>query len=87
LVFEKDLSPDGVRRLCDAVLKTCNGRCAVFSEKEGGFHYAIGIADGDVRELVKDMNAKLGGRGGGKPNFAQGSVSADRAAIEAFFGA
>ncbi len=87
LIFEKDLSPDGVRRLCDAVLKTCGGRCAVFSEKEGGFHYAIGNADGDVRELVKEINAKLGGRGGGKPNFAQGSVSAERAAIEAFFGA
>ena len=87
LVFEKDLSPDGVRRLCDAVLKACGGRCAVFSEKDGGFHYAIGIAEGDIRELVKHMNAKLGGRGGGKPNFAQGSVSADRRSIEAFFGA
>ena len=85
LIFEKDLTPDAVRRLCDAVLHTCGGRCAVFSEKEGGFNYAIGIADGDVRELVRAMNAELCGRGGGKPNFAQGSVSADRHAVEAFF--
>lgn len=31
------------------------------------------------------MNAALSGRGGGKPNFVQGSVGCDRAAIEAFF--
>ena len=85
LLFEKDLAPDAVRRLCDAVLHTCGGQCAVFSEKEGGFHYAIGILDGDIRELVRTMNAELNGRGGGKPGFAQGSVGADRAAIEAFF--
>ena len=36
-------------------------------------------------QLVKELNAQLHGRGGGKPFFAQGSVSASRAAIEAFF--
>ena len=33
------------------------------------------------------MNASLSGRGGGKPFFAQGSVGAKRAEIEAFFAA
>jgi alanyl-tRNA synthetase len=32
------------------------------------------------------MNKALNGRGGGRNGFAQGSVQADRAAIEAFFG-
>ena len=36
-------------------------------------------------ELVRELNTALQGRGGGKPFFAQGSVSASRAAIEAFF--
>ncbi len=85
LVFEKDLSPDAVRRLCDAVVHTCGGRCAVFSEKEGGYNYAIGTLDGDLREFTRTMNAELNGRGGGKPNFVQGSVSVQREAIEAFF--
>jgi alanyl-tRNA synthetase len=43
-----------------------------------------GIFGGD-NSAIKEMNTSLGGRGGGKPNFAQGSVSADAAVIRAFF--
>ena len=35
--------------------------------------------------LTKALNTALNGRGGGKPNFVQGSVAAARGAIEAFF--
>lgn len=86
LVFEDGLAADGVRRLCDAVLQTCGGRCAVFSGTDGqGYKYAVGRREGDLRPLVQALNAALHGRGGGKPSFAQGSVQADRAEIEAFF--
>lgn len=86
LVFEDGLAADGVRRLCDAVLQTCGGRCAVFSGADGqGYKYAVGCREGDLRPLVQALNAALHGRGGGKPSFAQGSVQADRAEIEAFF--
>ena len=86
LLFEDDLSPDAVRRCCDAVVQSCGGRAAVFSgSDEEGYKYAVGIAEGDLRTFVKEMNAALSGRGGGKPNFAQGSVSAARAEIEKFF--
>ena len=85
LLFEDGLKPDGLRRLCDAVLHTCGGRCAVFSPAEGGFQYAVGIESGDLRELVRAMNAALNGRGGGKPGFAQGSVKATKEEIEKFF--
>ena len=86
LLFEKSLSPDAVRRLCDAVLHTCGGICAVFSEKEGGFSYAIGTLDGDLRDTVRRLNAALNGRGGGKPTFAQGSVASSQKDIVSFFG-
>ena len=36
-------------------------------------------------QLVKELNAQLHGRGGGKPFFAQGSIQAGRAEIEVFF--
>ncbi len=85
LLFADELSGDSLRRLCDAVANTCGGRCAVFAGADGAYKYAIGRADGDLRELTKKMNAALSGRGGGKPNFVQGSVSCERAAIEAFF--
>ena len=85
VLFEGDMSADSVRRLCDAVLDTCGGRCAVFAGENGNFKYAVGIRDGDIRPLVKELNGALNGRGGGKPNFAQGSVAAKEADIQAFF--
>ena len=85
VLFEGDMSSDSVRRLCDAVLDTCGGRCAVFAGEDGNFKYAVGIREGDIRPLVKELNGALNGRGGGKPNFAQGSVAAKEADIKAFF--
>jgi len=86
VLFEEGLSPDGLRRLCDAVLHTCGGRCACFSgDDASGYKYAIGMPGGDLRDLVRELNAALSGRGGGKPDFVQGSVRAARGEIEGFF--
>ena len=85
LLFEDEMPGDSLRKLCDAVASVCGGRCAVFAGAEGAYKYAIGCASGDLRELTKRMNAALSGRGGGKPNFVQGSVSCRRADIETFF--
>ena len=85
LLIEFDMSPDSVRKLCDAVLEPCGGRCAVFAGADGNFKYAIGEKDGDLRALVKELNAALCGRGGGKPNFAQGSAACTESEIRTFF--
>ena len=86
VLFEDSLSPDALRRLCDAVLHSCGGRCACFSgEDVSGYKYAVGQAGGDLRGFVKELNQVLSGRGGGRPDFVQGSVQAGRREIEAFF--
>lgn len=86
VLFLDGLSPDGLRRVCDAVLHTCGGRCACFSGGgEHGYKYAVGQKDGDLRSLVREMNQALNGRGGGRADFVQGSVQASRGEIEAFF--
>lgn len=86
VLFEDGLSSDGLRRLCDAVLHACGGRCACFSGEDGaGYKYAVGQAGGDLRGFVKELNQALGGRGGGKPDFVQGGVQASREEIESFF--
>ena len=87
VLFEEGLSPDELRRLCVAVMETCGGRCAAFSGSDAeGWAYAVGLEGGDLRAFVREMNATLNGRGGGKPFFAQGRVSSGRKEIEAFFG-
>lgn len=86
LLFEDGLTPDALRRLGDAVMTRCGGRCAVFSGSDAeGYKYCVAEDGGDLRQLTKEMNAALHGRGGGKPFFVQGSVSASRREIEAFF--
>ena len=80
-------TPDALRRLCELVCASCGGICAVFSGGDDmGYQYAVGSAEGSVREQVNAMNAALNGRGGGKQaGFAQGSLRASRAEIENWF--
>ncbi len=85
LIFEEGLTADSVRKLAAEIMETCEGRCVVCSgDDESGYKYAMGEKDGDLRALVKEFNSTLNGRGGGKPFFAQGSVSATRKEIEEF---
>ena len=86
LLFQPPMKPDSVRKLADAAAETCGGLAAVFAGEGTHYAYALGRADGqDISAQVKAMNAALHGRGGGRNGFAQGSVEAERSAIEAFF--
>ena len=85
LLVVPSLQGDGVRRLCDAVSQKCGGRCAVFSGEGSSYKYAVIHPGQDIRQMVKEMNAALNGRGGGRDGFAQGSVQATDAQIRAYF--
>ena len=86
LHFEEGLEPALVRELADAIAGKCGGRAAVFSgSEEAGYSYCLAAREGDLRPFGKEMNTALKGRGGGKPNFLQGSVKATRNEIEKFF--
>ena len=87
LLIQPPMEPDAARRLADAVAKARGGLSAVFAGEDGGkYNYALVRADGgDISAFVKSMNGALHGRGGGRNGFAQGSVEAAKAEIEAFF--
>ncbi len=86
LVFRDDLNADGARRLADAVQQTCGGCAAVFAgTDEGGYKYALACPREEILDLTRALNEALHGRGGGGPNFTQGSVQATREQIQAFF--
>ena len=86
VLFQSPMRPDSLRRLADAVGKSCGGLAAVFSGEGEKWSYALIRADGaDIAPLVKKLNQALRGRGGGRNGFAQGSVQAPRGEIETFF--
>lgn len=86
LLFQSPMRPDSLRRLADAVGKSCGALAAVFSGEGETWSYALVRSGGeDISPLVKELNEALHGRGGGRNGFAQGSVRAGREDIEAFF--
>ncbi len=73
---------DGMKQCLDAM----GGEGAVFSDNgDGTWRYILASEQEDRRPLTKAMNEALGGKGGGKPNFTQGSVTAEKDEILAFF--
>ena len=66
-------------------MESCGGTAFSFAgSDEDGYKYAAGLEGGSLKEIVKEMNTALEGRGGGKPFFQQGSVNATQERIEAF---
>ena len=83
--FADGLNPEGLRNLTDQASAKTGGIAAGFSKNGNGFHYCLALPGGDLRGLNRELTAALNGRGGGKPNFQQGSVKAEKAQIDAFF--
>ena len=76
VLFESDLSGDAPRELVNLLLERGTEVGVVFAETgENQYRYVIGSKVVDVRSFAKMLNEKFAGRGGGKPEMVQGSVS------------
>ena len=86
VVFLDGPDGDGLRRISLAVAARTGALCAALAPGGQGLAYALAAGqNSDVRTLCRQLNARFGGRGGGKAGFCQGSLpaDADRAAVEA----
>jgi len=85
ILFDDEASADSARILCDMLAEKVK-IAAVFSGSDlNGYKYAIASRTEDVRNLGREFNSFCNGRGGGKPEMIQGSVSAKKEEIEKFF--
>ena len=85
LHFEDALDGGELRELATAISGHCDGLIAAFSGSDAdGYSYCLTGRE-DLRQLNKEMTEALNGRGGGKPNFQQGSLKATRQQILDFF--
>ncbi len=84
-VFENRLGEPAQRRLVNQLVQKCGGIAAVFSgSDEEGYRYIIGSAHVDLRAAAKEVNAGIGGRGGGRTEMIQGSATGNREQITCF---
>lgn len=82
IVFDPGLSGNSPREFMNLLLDRGAVSCAVFAgDDQNGYRYVIGSRKEDVRPYSKKLNAAFNGRGGGKPEMVQGSVSGTEAAI------
>ena len=85
LIFAQTYDPVMVQKLTSKVMEKNGGvACVLSGSDEAGYFYTIGQRDGDLRALICEMNQALGGKGGGRPYFLQGSVKADKEQVETF---
>ena len=81
-IFEEELSGNAPRELMNLILDRNVKICGVFTGNDkSGYRYVIGSRNEDVRELGKTLNQEFDGRGGGKPEMVQGSLTGEREEI------
>ncbi|MBR1422908.1 MAG: alanyl-tRNA editing protein [Ruminococcus sp.] len=84
-VFTKGISRDVMREIANKAVLLTDGAAGVFGEEAQGFSYIIASQSVALRAKSKEINGALGGKGGGSDQMIQGSVTADKAAIEEYF--
>ena len=84
-LFETIPDEIAVRELVNLLMEKSGGLAAVFfPTPETGYRYIIGSRRIDLRKAARDINAGIGGRGGGKPEMIQGSAAASEEEIRRF---
>lgn len=84
-IFTKGLGRNTMREIANQAVKLTDGAAAVFSEEQDGFGYIIASEKLPLRTIAKDINSVLHGKGGGSDLMIQGSLNAERSAIEKYF--
>ena len=84
-IFTKGLGRNTMREIANSAVKLTDGAAAVFSEEQDGFGYIIASEKLPLRTIAKDINSVLHGKGGGSDLMIQGSLNAERGAIEKYF--
>lgn len=83
--FTKNASFDDMRSLVNSNLDKAT-LIAFFSENDDhSLSYVIASNTLDVRDTVKALNEQFAGKGGGRPNYAQGKIDAEKDAVIKFF--
>jgi alanyl-tRNA synthetase len=85
VLYFADLEGEELRVLASEAMSAVDGILVVLGGPDGVYKYVIASNSTDLRAASRDINAALGGRGGGSPTMIQGSFTADLDAIKSYF--
>ncbi len=84
-VFDDTLDEIALRELVNLLCEKCTGYAAAFSGSDAaGYRYIIGSRHIDLRKAARDINAAIGGRGGGTSEMIQGRAVNSAEMIQKF---
>ncbi len=73
--FTKDLTYEELRHCANMLMEKGEKICLLFSTSDGeNYIYVVSSKTEDTRPIVKSLNVDFEGKGGGKPNYAQGKI-------------
>lgn len=86
LLFEEDLDKNAARRFVDTGMRRCGGICGIFlGNDRQGYQYILGSQHINLKDLLIDFHGKFPGKGGGKPEMVQGTVTGDCQGLSLWF--
>lgn len=75
-IFEEELDTVAARNFVNDAMERCQGVCGAFiGTDERGYHYILGSRTVDLRAFSRALNERFHGKGGGKPEMVQGSLT------------
>lgn len=81
-IFEEEMDNIAVRNFVNDAVERCDGICGAFvGTDESGYRYILGSRTVDLRGFCKELNARFQGKGGGKPEMVQGSLTGTKEEI------
>jgi len=82
LIFESEIDSNIARTYVDELARTGVSMAAVFiGTDEAGYRYILASRSRNMQEPAKLLNQAFAGRGGGKPDMVQGSLTGTEAEI------
>lgn len=78
---------DELRDFANKAVNNVKGILVALMGTDGDYKYIMASQSVDLRQMSKEINSKLSGRGGGHPQMIQGSLFVDLNTIKEFFNA
>ena len=84
IIFDNNLQGKLLSDFALSIMEKAENFAACFCGESGSYKYCIVSSKTDLRDMCKALNGAFCGRGGGKPQIVQGSLSGSEADIKDF---